>query len=808
MTVNFALSVNADAKDLKAMGMLKGEPRALKIDPSGKIIDNPSDPATWTIRIFFRRAASNPTALDKTPFIGWADVPFEYDGDFVDPISGKRTIKLKHDSAPITITGIPTGLKFYPDETELGAWDICGFAGGAQWAKNADGTPNYRRVTYTYDPAIDDQLAPDQVRAPLVFPWTSYRPKNETDALNVTLKPFGSIIRLKLGHSLSGSEDFMLKRLFIRTNCYANSGVFSVGDENRNLTGQAVSSRPPAQYLTDWYTNYNWGSFASFSWGWKRDPWSAAQNPGSSYYVYPMYFETIEGSSTETVYGFLNYGQTRYQRWMSFNPRTGHEKLSKGSANNEMLIWVAPATSRTVGMTQKNETAVFMEEAGSYSEPPSGGASDRANHTHMYFTSHVPKLDAITAETNRLTHGKYYTLTAMAEHPVRLPIEYVADYNLAGGVNTSYGPVVNQGIYVGSATQTYLHKALFYGEQGNLLRMANRDKDNPTTAVNPNTPWANDQSGYYSSELLYGRNHSLTNPGTATLLELEAVDDDGQLLGQLGDKYFIPELKNWWCIFPGGVKSHWTDFWTQTAVSNNQVDAVQIGGQEVNQAAPADRTLNLSFTSYYSASYARPGTPTNSRTVYAVRFMKAAGGEHKYPDTGWGAYSSSNYDNYERYPAWDNNLFACAYRYRRMGTMTTNNNLTDHIQVDVVYLGNSATTATFTQIQSESWWAARAAKTITKRFPLTGVLRSSRVASAPTSVSTMFADTQYTPGRCLHLAGMGWYVNASPVSSNYSYLFHYTMNESGTYTGYNMAGGTDFRAIRLFIKHPELNANF
>lgn len=308
-------------------------------------------------------------------------------------------------------------------------------------------------------------------------------------------------------------------------------------------------------------------------------------------------------------------------------------------------------------------------------------ASTYKDYIKTYFTDYAPKS---TGMQGRVTQGRVHKLTARATKRVTLPIEYVTEYNLAGGDGLTY------------TVKDFISRPQPPGAEG-ALRFANSHN--------------NDQSGYYNWYKVAGHYDSLLNPGTTNLSNATLVDTDGASI-TLRDKYFIPARDQWWGIWPAIPVNHRDWVGAKEILDYDEIMAVGSGGDILRQL----------YSSDYSQSLISPrggNSPTDNAVFYAIPFKAKASN----------CTPMSNYldgKHYLYFPAIDNSL-KCAYRFTRVGGASswgtyTNQNMTNRLIIDVVYLGEEDTPTGLSPVSDEAWWAARLAEDrfFLVPFPLLG----------------------------------------------------------------------------------------
>lgn len=315
--------------------------------------------------------------------------------------------------------------------------------------------------------------------------------------------------------------------------------------------------------------------------------------------------------------------------------------------------WVMPTRGAESGTIQQAKNRIMLKGMSS-----KYAANPQKDYTKTYYTDYLVP----TVTNGKVRHGRVHRMTARATQRVFAPIEYVTEFNLAGG--SSLSSISINGI----ANQQP------EGIKGSL-RFSNFLSNG---SLSP-TPYKNDQSGYYAwSEL--------------TSTTLQATFGAG--------KYFIPEVDHMKAAWP--IRKDWTN----QPQEMNQAELIQIG---------ANQQMYRHFLSDYSAN-----KPVNNNTenavFYAIRFKQT---------TNTNTLSRTYYGQTERtyQPLLDNTL-KCAYRYTRVGgadswNTSNNQNMSNHLRVDVVYLGEEEQTDLST-ITNDSWWNARSSQTLSRIFPAAG----------------------------------------------------------------------------------------
>lgn len=307
----------------------------------------------------------------------------------------------------------------------------------------------------------------------------------------------------------------------------------------------------------------------------------------------------------------------------------------------------------------------------------------------------------------------------------KLPLEYAAEYNLAGGYQ--YGSSFNKA----------LNGDPWSGGQSVPLSPTSAQTD---MALRWATSHANDQSGYYNGYVCKGKHDNTYNPTIKNIMN-DVFFTTGE-----GKKYHIPsrqELTGAFCYSNEVQYNSAIDY-------PNLAEAVKVG-----------ETLQTYASDFYSAG---------NGICYALRFKKG----------------TSTGSNDPGVPLAATNSMACAYRYERVGAMTTYLNTTDYLKIQCVYVGNQTPLPDLkTKIAQESWWNAQAPSTvITRIFPIPGVINEAK----PSAVSDNF----------LRERGIIGYYWTSTLSPNQYWLAYSSIYFRNIYI---YSGGIDMKygfAIRLF----------
>ncbi len=339
----------------------------------------------------------------------------------------------------------------------------------------------------------------------------------------------------------------------------------------------------------------------------------------------------------------------------------------------------------------------------------SGSSFSTVTTIPPYRTYNSTAKTAAVTRTRAYANAIGYPTTVYVERPI-LPIEYMTEYNLAGGTDFMVIPT---------------NSSDSKGTSGSL-RFSNRSADGSIESA----PYANNLSGYYSWNLAMG-----TSSGVK-LEDQNLIDTDGATI-VLKSKYRLPDADDHWNIFPTDN----TSFQHSTTIDRTEYGKTTDGTRQT-------------YRSQYSRVYT--GVPTtNDVTMYAIRQQKALSGDTERTFT-------TNEGSVWNYPKATTDAMACAYRYVRRGAFSADN-LTEHLTVDVVYLGagSSETLETLAQ-KNESFWTSG----ISRTFPATGYVSASNTLSMRGKGGAMLATTRRsssTTGTTTNVLGFHFYVNVCQV---------------------------------------------
>lgn len=421
------------------------------------------------------------------------------------------------------------------------------------------------------------------------------------------------------------------------------------------------------------------------------------------------------------------------------------------SLGHVYYAWVMPHTASVA----RAKTRVMVKGESSRTSAP--------DYTKTYYTDYTPEGKT---SGGKVTSGSFHLLRANVIRRVALPIEYVADYNLAGGLQFNV-----------KADGRDLE-----GMKGDL-RFSNTLSDG---TPNPN-PYHIDQSGIYSGDEILGRYHENANPSRRHL------QADIEIAFKAG-KYFIPEADHWWGVYPA-QSQQWVGYPSEQF---NRRDCFQLGYGEGRYFHA------LSDIAY--GHYDPPGKSTRDdadAVVYAIMFKPATDLNPEIKSDWFWDEVTKTYEPRTYEPLTDNSL-KCAYRFTRVGGFNSwqRSQRPDHqIRIDVVYLGD----ADFSEegktelqtISSQSWWDSSTSSRLAKG------LSYMHTRVIPTSLFVQY-DVAPSTIRVLDISNLVsyWSVSLHAAPSNYKF---WSIRSSS----YNMQGSVyssphALGSVRLFKRDPDI----
>lgn len=370
--------------------------------------------------------------------------------------------------------------------------------------------------------------------------------------------------------------------------------------------------------------------------------------------------------------------------------------------------------------------------------------------------------------------GRVHLLTANVVSPVYLPIEYVAEYNLAGGPS-AIEPLG------GTTTMDYTTAHL------GPLRFSNLQANGQPE---PN-PHANNRSAHYPWGSVTVRNPS------DDLRPQNLMDVDGSTI-RLSDKYRIPELDDWWGVMPAptsGVRNlanigfNWDGTDNIGQFPNPNAKNIPLRTKCAEHMKVGDPASGVILAQNYSSEYSLPHYKNTSSAdgdaiLYALRFMKQENCE----DIEHRIFIE---DPVRFYASAQDNTLACAYRFHRVGSHDTwedRESMSHQLVVEVVYLGESVRTTPLTTISNEAWWATKRSEGKVYKMILPAI--------------RCLTDVSLLAGRATASNMIEYYYWSTLTPSNNPYSgSRLTMTANFVRGGYFMVN-TYKNPVRLFKKDP------
>ncbi len=271
-----------------------------------------------------------------------------------------------------------------------------------------------------------------------------------------------------------------------------------------------------------------------------------------------------------------------------------------------------------------------------------------------------------------------------------VPLDYVAEYDLAGG--SAYGYQIDFSEpwgYTSTSAQT-----------DPQLRWA--------------TSHAHDQSGYYNWYKLKGIHHATYNPDTKNLF-----NDDFFKPGHPGHGYHLPSKWELASIFSTGKARLMIGIGSDSSLNINE--ACEVGG------------IKKTFANDYLITSSGP-----SGTSYALRFKSATGN----PD-------NDSWTSPADFPQATDNKMLCAFRYTLLDLVPFyerdkyNNDIKSRLKVDCIYLGETGAATTINAISNNAWWTARTSQIVTRIFPVVGAITNRmKLTGRTTNSGSYWSSTQ------------------------------------------------------------------
>ncbi|WP_235316929.1 hypothetical protein [Porphyromonas sp. COT-290 OH860] len=398
-----------------------------------------------------------------------------------------------------------------------------------------------------------------------------------------------------------------------------------------------------------------------------------------------------------------------------------------------------------------------------------GETTGETSLTQAFFTDYK-------AKGKNARSGRIHLISTNVSKPVYLPIEYVAEYNLAGGSSVT---VISDR---DKDDQNYI------GDEGEL-RFANRKPDGTTDEHGH----LNNRSGFYHWEEV-----SIKSSPNRDIRNQEIIDTNGQKI-TLKSKYRIPELDDWWGIFPApyeekrsleNIGFNWdgTSYTGRFPNPHTAINPLRTKCSEHMKVGDdtGNNQLSRNYTSEYSLPfYLNTSTKDGDAVVYALRFMK----QEQCLDIEKRIFIE---DGNRFYASAPDNSMACAYRFHRIGqhdTWEDRKSMTHHLVIEVVYLGEDVVSTPLSTISNDAWWNNKRSenKVYKLTFPAVRALTSSGHLVAQAGASNLI---EY------------YYWSTLTPTNNTSSGSRTTMTANFVRGGYFMVN-TYKLPVRLFKKHPK-----
>lgn len=346
-------------------------------------------------------------------------------------------------------------------------------------------------------------------------------------------------------------------------------------------------------------------------------------------------------------------------------------------------IWAYP--------TEKGKTAsAIRSKISFYAENQTTPDKDYSN---TYLTDYEYTADK---QKRTLADARVYTLRVNATTHVRLPLEYMADYDLAGGRDNGFTFAIDRSVTTSSAGP---------------LRFANRDRDGSARTDGKVEGAA--YHHYYATDLP-GMNADATyNPQGLSIATQNVIDTDGATI-PFSSKYRIPDHDDLWGVLPryGGANALNIYVDPKTGNTIDMGSTIQFNTTPGYPTVPILEEIKIgegitsrtALMQYYVAIWNRPRKERGVRvTVTAIRLQKQEDGCEL------GNLSRLFTGEPEHlYTAALTNHLRSAYRYIMkyeanavVGTSAGEPILT----IEMVHLGDDATTAA--DIDQDAWWTQK-----------------------------------------------------------------------------------------------------
>lgn len=356
---------------------------------------------------------------------------------------------------------------------------------------------------------------------------------------------------------------------------------------------------------------------------------------------------------------------------------------AKRKDDKTCYIWAYP--------TEKGKTAsAIRSKISFYAENQTTPEKDYSN---TYLTDYEYTADK---QKRTLAEARVYTLRVNATTHVRLPLEYMADYDLAGGRDNGFSFAIDRSVTSSSRGP---------------LRFANRNPDGSERTDGKVEGAA--YYHYYSTDLP-GMNADATyNPQGLSIATQNVIDTDGATI-PFSSKYRIPDHDDLWGVLPryGGANALNIYVDPKTGNTIDMGSTIQFNVTSGYPTVPILEEIKIgegitsqtALMQYYTAIWNRPRKERGVRvTVTAIRLQKQEDGCEL------GNLSRLFTGEPEHlYTAALTNHLRSAYRYimKYEGVNVGGTSAGEPIlTIEMVHLGDDDTKAT--DIDQDAWWTQK-----------------------------------------------------------------------------------------------------
>lgn len=371
--------------------------------------------------------------------------------------------------------------------------------------------------------------------------------------------------------------------------------------------------------------------------------------------------------------GLSSVGYRRAGSWTSAQLVLRHAPANAGATSSQ-YVWVGLDSQKTTHSFEVWSTGYHVYSAKGY---------PAAKEEYVY--------DSSLPGTKKLSDGKRAEVSLVIEKAPRMPIEYVSDYNLAGG----YLPLYN--VPNGNSVM-YNLGANHVGNAG------------PLRAERADEAHGRLDYGYYSGYFAQGVSDPKYNPSGAVNLSEEVAS-----LGA----YRLPSIEDWYGVVPKGV-------FTELGKSNETINDT-FGTYATSYSATGKQFLFRTASSgrrLWTDPVADPNNP-EATVVYGFYLTKPVSGQgmHQIKFEGTDSYGGIRPNT--NYKLLLDNGLTMAYRIRTVGNYSANTPETDvdnHVVIEATYLGEEVEGLSLADISNESWWQGR--QIVKRVFNMSGAVHT------------------------------------------------------------------------------------